>query len=1313
MVETVLDSYSETNYASANRTIATLFNADYSAYYQTFKTPNDGKSYLLSSCKFYLSKSGSPTGVINAVVYDHTGTFGVDGKPTGAALATSDNFSVSTLTTGKALATLTFSGVNKITLTPNTAYALALQGTSGTVNVLVGYDDDSSTAQGTYGGYVTAAWSGGWAANDLIFYVYGNPPDTYTISADANGSCAPTGAQSILVNTDVTPTADPTFIFSYWLLDGVYAGVTDPYTAVYVGGETHTLEAIFTSEIVLDSYSETNFDLYDGFINVFSGDQSAYGQSFKTPADKGSCRLSKCKFYLCKAVGMTGTVQAELYAMTGSYGSTGRPTGSALAVSDVFDISTLTGFPDWDLSTLTFSGANQITLAPDTAYCLALKLITVSGSYLYVGYDNSAATHSGNKFYYLDSAWVEMGGNTDFVFYVYGIPGPVATWTISTHDSNGVVYPTGAVDISVNTVCTATPNTYFSLDHWLLDTVDIGDANPYTMVFAAHTTHTLEAFFTQTSFPLTVTKINAGTLTPTEGLYVYPYDGTLTDNFITTSTANISKFISFLLGDFATSVQTFIDPTVISYQEQTDHLLLFAPGGSQWFTTYDHLTIQAYFANYPGLKTAGSFAFPTTLAAPSLGTIPDYYANANDYGISGTTIGKKSSVYAAGLWWHFYQWHDTPVTGETQYDFVPAFSTSVDGVTWSAKTVITSLEIDDVYTEQPIVVCNGNLIYMVAKHQTFQKPALYYNVAKANSNGTLTFLNASWQEIIHYHTYPLPFGFYHIDLCLDKQSRPWITYSLNNGDDTSTYFIDHSTNSGKTWVGAGGIFPYTLADLTNAVPQYSTACYVGVKLVCYSDNTVLAASAGLMGWQQDYGKAWRFNESKFLNSYDLCMYPCIYPFETQLIITKDDRVFMASAFRPLATYINDGKRPLYLIELGKSNVVNAVAVNTSNMYGASMAYDPEYNLIYILGTTDFGEVTPAVDLKLWVFKVDQNILSSRYTLIAGALNNSHYSESLEYVNLSHISDPNHNFLLTYMGPDNAHVSATINYYSLFNETAQPYESKLYTDVCNSIRRGVNTDLAVTRQDLVLDLQDTATGFFNVHYNSTPINMIIQPKSTSTAYNLEAGRYTQYSLTGVTANTIREGDRVTDKYGNCNYVVAVEPFTVGNVFGYYTCQLEKIEPYVVLGNSYTASAVDDSISRTKVWLDTYLTAANLPSYITTYSFPINYPLIRVFYDKAIDVVFSFSKPVSTAIYQGDKTIYGYEENVPIVISAIDKGSVSGKTLLWQAETEIRRLCQTQAFGSLRLMNNNRDKTTRQGVFTLHSAEFTLTYRRTTT
>jgi hypothetical protein len=96
---------------------------------------NSECDYKVVSAQFNLKKTLAPTGNANAVIYLATGSIdalntstGVaDSHTSGSALATSDNFDVSTLTTTSQWITFPFSGVNQITLAAGTMYALILE----------------------------------------------------------------------------------------------------------------------------------------------------------------------------------------------------------------------------------------------------------------------------------------------------------------------------------------------------------------------------------------------------------------------------------------------------------------------------------------------------------------------------------------------------------------------------------------------------------------------------------------------------------------------------------------------------------------------------------------------------------------------------------------------------------------------------------------------------------------------------------------------------------------------------------------------------------------------------------------------------------------------------------------------------------------------------------------------------------------------------------------------------------------------------------------------------------------------------------
>jgi len=149
-------------------------------FYNTVKfgnTTTTGQSFscnvdtLLNSCVFQISKVGSPTGNITAVLYAHTGVYGTSSKPTGTVLATSDPIDISTISTTKTNVTFTFSGVNKYPLTTN-KYVILLK-YSGTTSLNIWY----LTGNGASGNssYNTAPTT--WASLsgfDYLFFVYGD-----------------------------------------------------------------------------------------------------------------------------------------------------------------------------------------------------------------------------------------------------------------------------------------------------------------------------------------------------------------------------------------------------------------------------------------------------------------------------------------------------------------------------------------------------------------------------------------------------------------------------------------------------------------------------------------------------------------------------------------------------------------------------------------------------------------------------------------------------------------------------------------------------------------------------------------------------------------------------------------------------------------------------------------------------------------------------------------------------------------------------------------------------------------------------------
>lgn len=256
-------------------------------------------------------------------------------------------------------------------------------------------------------------------------------------------------------------------------------------------------------------------------------------------------------------------------------------------------------------------------------------------------------------------------------------------------------------------------------------------------------------------------------------------------------------------------------------------------------------------------------------------------------------------------------------------------------------------------------------------------------------------------------------------------------------------------------------------------------------------------------------------------------------------------------------------------------------------------------------------------------------------------------------------------------------------------------------------------LDVTRRELSLGDRDTTTGWYARDYTDHDIEGLLFDKS-ATPQLLSVGSYVRYDLTLFTADVVVEGDQIFTEFDSKYYEVktATEKST-GDSFEYRDCQLSYLPLEGVSGGSYTASTVEDARYRTKVWLETYLTTANLPEYIICYSRP-RYPLTRVFNDKQIDVVFSLGKPDSEPIIDaGTRAPCGYDEEVPIQILSVDKSNLEGETTVWQAETELRSVAKSNPLGSVRSLTRMIEFTEDLGSTRLYGVEYILNYTRDTT
>ena len=229
-------------------------------------------------------------------------------------------------------------------------------------------------------------------------------------------------------------------------------------------------------------------------------------------------------------------------------------------------------------------------------------------------------------------------------------------------------------------------------------------------------------------------------------------------------------------------------------------------------------------------------------------------------------------------------------------------------------------------------------------------------------------------------------------------------------------------------------------------------------------------------------------------------------------------------------------------------------------------------------------------------------------------------------------------------------------------------------------------------------------------------MVIQ-KRANRIIGLPTGIYARHELSGFTNDTVTEGDEIIDSFSNYYEIESIATIDVLDNFLCYECELVKLPIHYDMPTYGTGATVDDPRERTKTWLDTHITAANLKendgstnaSYITCWANP-PYPIRLVFVSKGVDLVFSIGRTNSTLLIDSTHYVIGYEEKISIFPSAIDKLGISGENLMWQGERELRRIAENHPLGSLRNFETMNPKTTSLGSLTLYSVECVLNYER---
>ena len=159
------------------------------------------------------------------------------------------------------------------------------------------------------------------------------------------------------------------------------------------------------------SYPSSN---YGSDATMYNGSFIAFGQDFLV--SQYFLTLNNASFYIKKSGSPTGNVYAYLYAITGTYGTNAKPTGTPLATSTALDVSTLT--TSYQTITFNFTGTNQVALANGTYYYIVIS---------YTGGDSSDKVEVGGGFvspvgdvsFLNGSGWGYNNNYNPLIFSVY------------------------------------------------------------------------------------------------------------------------------------------------------------------------------------------------------------------------------------------------------------------------------------------------------------------------------------------------------------------------------------------------------------------------------------------------------------------------------------------------------------------------------------------------------------------------------------------------------------------------------------------------------------------------------------------------------------------------------------------------------------------------------------------------------------------------------------------------------------------------------------------------------------------------------
>ena len=236
----------------------------------------------------------------------------------------------------------------------------------------------------------------------------GNNVMALTYATDLNNS---TALATVKGWTTVTNTE------GYNLLDIDNVGGTEPYYSQW-DKATYTINQFYERiKFLTRRATEEDYNTADSGTDYPIGNATSIGQSQCFAVGANASFVTRAHFMLKKTGTPTGNAVAKLYAITGTFGSAGIPTGAALATSNSIDVATLTTA----YQEIEFGFDTQYKCTAGTNYVITVETpVGSAGNYVQVQ-GKAAGTHAGNTANLVGSTWTPAAG-ADLYFKVFSSP---------------------------------------------------------------------------------------------------------------------------------------------------------------------------------------------------------------------------------------------------------------------------------------------------------------------------------------------------------------------------------------------------------------------------------------------------------------------------------------------------------------------------------------------------------------------------------------------------------------------------------------------------------------------------------------------------------------------------------------------------------------------------------------------------------------------------------------------------------------------------------------------------------------------------